>query len=84
MANLATKAGVEGKSRLTIHTPLLKISKAAIIKTGLALGLDYALTWSCYDPRYNDGHAAAATVAGSGSRVLPKPAVSDPILYAVQ
>ena len=54
MANLATKAGVEGKSRLTIHTPLLKLSKAAIIKTGLALGLDYALTWSCYDPRSDD------------------------------
>ena len=50
MANLATKAGVEDRSRLTIHAPLLQMSKAEIIKTGLALGVDYALTWSCYDP----------------------------------
>jgi 7-cyano-7-deazaguanine synthase len=47
MANLATKAGVEGK-RLTIHTPLLDLTKAAIIQQGIALGVDYALTVSCY------------------------------------
>jgi 7-cyano-7-deazaguanine synthase len=56
MANLATKAGVEGKSRVTIHTPLLHMTKAEIIKTGLKLGLDYAMTWSCYDP-LDDGRA---------------------------
>ena len=50
MANLATKAGVEGKSRFKIHTPLIRMTKAEIIKKGLALGLDYSLTWSCYDP----------------------------------
>ena len=50
MANLATKAGVEGKSRIRIHTPLLKMTKAEIIRAGLKLGLDYGLTWSCYDP----------------------------------
>jgi 7-cyano-7-deazaguanine synthase len=50
MANLATKAGVEGKSRFKIHTPLIRITKAEIIKKGLELGLDYSLTWSCYDP----------------------------------
>lgn len=50
MANLATKAGVEGKTRIQIHTPLIRMSKAAIIKKGLELGLDYSLTWSCYDP----------------------------------
>ena len=50
MANLATKAGVEGKSQFKIHTPLIRLTKAEIIKKGLALGLDYALTWSCYDP----------------------------------
>ena len=47
MANLATKAGVEGK-RLTIHTPLMHLSKKEIIKTGLALGVDFSLTVSCY------------------------------------
>ncbi|MFZ9899372.1 MAG: 7-cyano-7-deazaguanine synthase QueC [Gemmatimonadaceae bacterium] len=50
MANLATKAGVEGTSRTRILTPLIECSKAEIIRTGLALGVDYTLTISCYDP----------------------------------
>ncbi len=50
MANLATKAGVEGTQRLTIHTPLIRLTKAGIIIKGSALGVDYALTSSCYDP----------------------------------
>ncbi len=50
MANLATRAGVEGTHRLTIHTPLIDCTKAQIIKRGLALGVNYALTSSCYDP----------------------------------
>ncbi len=49
MANLATKRGVEGH-RLTIHTPLIDLTKAQIIKRGLELGVDYSLTRSCYDP----------------------------------
>jgi len=53
MANLATKAGVEGKSRLKIHAPLLHMTKAEIIKIGLELGVDYSLTWSSYDPGKN-------------------------------
>lgn len=50
MADLATKAGVEGRQRLTIHTPLIGLTKKEIIQQGLALGVDYALTRSCYDP----------------------------------
>jgi 7-cyano-7-deazaguanine synthase len=50
MANLATKAGVEGRQRLTIHTPLIQWTKAQIIRRGLELGVDYALTSTCYDP----------------------------------
>ena len=50
MANLATKAGIEEKTQLKIHTPLLQMTKAEIIQTGIQLGLDYGLTWSCYDP----------------------------------
>jgi 7-cyano-7-deazaguanine synthase len=50
LANLATKAGVEGKTRIKIHTPLIQMTKAEIIKKGLELGLGYSLTWSCYDP----------------------------------
>jgi 7-cyano-7-deazaguanine synthase len=50
MANLATKAGVEGSQRLHIHTPLIDLTKAQIIRRGLELGVDYGLTHSCYDP----------------------------------
>ncbi len=50
MANLATKAGVEGLTRMKINTPLLNMSKAQIIKKGIELGVDYSLTHSCYDP----------------------------------
>jgi 7-cyano-7-deazaguanine synthase len=54
LARLATKAGVEGSQRLKIHAPLMHWNKARIIQEGLALGVDYALTSSCYDPA-NDG-----------------------------
>ena len=50
MANLATKAGVEGTQSITIHTPLISMTKGEIISKGLALGVDYSLTHSCYDP----------------------------------
>jgi 7-cyano-7-deazaguanine synthase len=56
MANLATRAGVEGAQKLTIHTPLIAFSKAEIIRAGLALDVDYLLTHSCYDPAA-DGRA---------------------------
>jgi 7-cyano-7-deazaguanine synthase len=50
MANLATKAGVQGRQQLHIHTPLIQLTKAETIQLGLDLGVDYALTHSCYDP----------------------------------
>ena len=50
MANLATKSGVEGSQKLTIHTPLIDLSKAQIIEQGLALGVDYSKTVTCYAP----------------------------------
>ncbi|HEX8183638.1 MAG TPA: 7-cyano-7-deazaguanine synthase QueC [Blastocatellia bacterium] len=56
MANLATKACVEGRARVKIHTPLIAMTKAEIIKKGLELGVDYSLTHSCYDPA-PDGRA---------------------------
>lgn len=49
-ANLATKAGVEGRTRLKIHTPLIRLSKAEIVKLGVDLSLDFSMTHSCYDP----------------------------------
>ena len=51
MANLATKAGVESRSRFTIHTPLIQLTKAEIVRRAFDLGVDPALTWSCYDPQ---------------------------------
>lgn len=56
MANLATKCGVEGKSKIKIHTPLIRMTKAEIIRQGLALGVDYSMTSTCYDPS-PQGHA---------------------------
>jgi 7-cyano-7-deazaguanine synthase len=50
MANLATKAGVEGAARITIHTPLIDMTKADIVRLAVALGVDLSLTHSCYDP----------------------------------
>ena len=64
MANLATKAGVEGRQALKIHTPLIALTKAQIIRRGIELGVDYGLTSSCYDPS-DDGAAVR------GVRLLP-------------
>jgi 7-cyano-7-deazaguanine synthase len=59
MANLATKAAVEGRQRIQIHAPLIELTKAQIIQRGLALGVDYAITHSCYDPD-SDGRACGS------------------------
>jgi 7-cyano-7-deazaguanine synthase len=59
LANLATKAGVEGRAKFTIHTPLIRMTKKEIIRTGLGLGVDYGPTVSCYDPS-DDGAACGA------------------------
>jgi 7-cyano-7-deazaguanine synthase len=56
MANLATKAGVEGKQKLQIHTPLISLTKGQIIRRGLELGVNYSITSTCYDPS-SDGKA---------------------------
>jgi 7-cyano-7-deazaguanine synthase len=82
MANLATKAGVEGRLRLRVHTPLLKMTKGKIIATGLRLGLDYGLTWSCYDPM-SDGTACgrcdSCQIRLKGFKEAGR---TDPIAYA--
>jgi 7-cyano-7-deazaguanine synthase len=81
MANLATKAGVEG-ARFRIHAPLLHLSKAEIIRAGLALGLDYGLTHSCYDPSENGapcGRCDSCTLRARGfaEAGVPDPAVPE-------
>ena len=57
LANLATKAGIEG-DRFTVHTPLAAMSKADIVREGVRLGIDFGMTWSCYDPQ--DGKICGA------------------------
>lgn len=81
MADLATKAGVEGRQRLTIHAPLIRLSKREIVQRGLALGLDYGLTWSCYDPvgELACGRCDACRLRLKG---FAEAKVRDPIPYA--
>lgn len=82
MADLATKAGVEGRQRLAIHTPLINLTKQQIIQRGLALGVDYALTHSCYDPGPEGeacGRCDACALRLKGFREAGR---SDPIGYA--
>jgi 7-cyano-7-deazaguanine synthase len=82
MANLATKAGVEGKSHLKIHAPLLHMTKAEIIKTGLRLGLDYALTWSCYDPSADGRACGLCDSCQLRLKGFTAAGAIDPIAYA--
>jgi 7-cyano-7-deazaguanine synthase len=83
MANLATRAGVEGR-RLTIHAPLMHLTKGEIIVRGLELGVDYALTLSCYDPdasRASCGECDACQLRLKGFR---EAGVRDPVRYREQ
>ena len=81
MANLATKAGVENKSKLRIHTPLIHMSKAEIIKKGLELGLDYSLTWSCYDPQLDDRACGLCDSCQLRLKGFEEAGLQDPIRY---
>jgi len=81
LANLATRAGVEG-SRLTIHTPLIELTKAEIVARGLALGVDYSVTSTCYDPAPDGracGHCDACLLRAKG---FAEAEVPDPTRYA--
>ncbi len=83
MANLATKAGVEG-ARFRIHAPLMHFGKAQIIERGLRLGLDYALTHSCYDPRPDGrpcGHCDSCVLRAKG---FAEAGVTDPLVSAME
>jgi 7-cyano-7-deazaguanine synthase len=81
MAQLATRAGVEGRGRTTIHTPLIELTKREIIEQGLALGFDYSVTLSCYDPSSDGaacGHCDACQLRLKGFREL---GIEDPASY---
>jgi 7-cyano-7-deazaguanine synthase len=81
MANLATKAGVEGGRRLKIHTPLIDLTKAQIIRKGIELGVDYSQTISCYDPDEDSsscGHCDACQLRLKG---FAEAGLDDPAPY---
>lgn len=80
MANLATKAGVGGK-RLRIHTPLIHLSKAEIIARGHALGVDYQLTTSCYDPHANGAACGRCDACALRKKGFAEANIIDPTGY---
>ena len=82
MANLATKAGVEGRLRLKIHTPLIAMTKAEIIVTGLTLGIDYSLTHSCYDPSSEGIACGKCDSCVLRLKGFAEAGVRDPLSYA--
>jgi 7-cyano-7-deazaguanine synthase len=81
MANLATRAAVEGQ-RLTVHTPLLHLSKQQIIERGLALGVDYSLTSTCYDPSAEGIACGACDACQLRRKGFHNAGIADPVAYA--
>jgi 7-cyano-7-deazaguanine synthase len=82
MANLATKAGVEGRQKLVIHAPLMEMTKAQIIRRGMELGVDYSITSSCYDPAPDGtpcGECDSCFLRRKGFR---ENGIEDPLVYA--
>jgi 7-cyano-7-deazaguanine synthase len=82
MANLATRAGVEGKTQLTIRTPLISLTKAEIIKLGASLGVDYSATTSCYDPGRNGEACGSCDACQLRLKGFREAGIEDPVEYA--
>jgi len=82
MANLATKAGVEGSARYCVHTPLLQLSKAGIVRAATAAGLDMGRTWSCYDPTADGTHCGRCDSCRLRQKGFAEAGISDPTIYA--
>jgi len=83
MANLATRAGVEGRTRLVIRTPLIALSKAAIITLGRSLGVDYSATTSCYDPGADGEACGRCDACQLRLKGFDEAGLEDPITYSV-
>jgi 7-cyano-7-deazaguanine synthase len=84
MANLATKAGVEGRMRLKIHTPLIRLSKCEIIKLGGELGVDFGLTHSCYDPDAQGRPCGACDSCRLRLKGFSDAGLKDPLEYSIE
>ncbi|MFD8386993.1 7-cyano-7-deazaguanine synthase QueC [Streptomyces sp. NPDC059679] len=81
MANLATRAGVEGTQELKIHSPLIAMPKAGIIREGLRLGVDYSLTSSCYDPDEQGQACGHCETCLHRLKGFAEVGVADPVRY---
>lgn len=81
MANLATKAGVEGRQKLTIHAPLMHLTKAQIISKGMELRIDYSLTSSCYDPGPDGQPCGRCDSCFLRRRGFQENQIDDPLVY---
>jgi 7-cyano-7-deazaguanine synthase len=81
MANLATKAGVEGTTKIKIRTPLIRLTKSKIIQKGIELGVDYALTHSCYDPSPQGLACGRCDSCQLRKKGFKEAGVSDPTRY---
>jgi 7-cyano-7-deazaguanine synthase len=79
MANLATRAGVEGRTRIKIHAPLMHLTKGDIVKLGRELGLDFGLTWSCYDPAPDGRPCGACDSCLLRRKGFAEAGVADPL-----
>ncbi|OJW15689.1 MAG: 7-cyano-7-deazaguanine synthase QueC [Planctomycetales bacterium 71-10] len=82
LANLATKAGVEGAGRFTVHAPLLELTKDDIIRRGLELGVDYGLTHSCYDPTPDGLACGRCDSCRLRLAAFGRLGMTDPVAYA--
>ena len=81
MAALATKAGVEGKQRIKIHTPLIHLTKAQIIQKGIELNVDYSLTRTCYDPAPDGTACGSCDACRLRLKGFAESKLDDPIRY---
>jgi len=79
MANLATKAGVQGRQRLRVHAPLMRLNKAQIVHEGLRLGVDYAHTSSCYDPAPDGRPCGRCDACQLRAKGFAEAGVADPL-----
>jgi 7-cyano-7-deazaguanine synthase len=82
LANLATKAGVEGTLKFRVHAPLIDLTKAEIIRRGVALGLDYGLTFTCYDPDAAGRACGACDACRLRLRGFAEAGLQDPVEYS--
>lgn len=81
MANLATKAGVQGRQKLVIHTPLIQLTKGQIIRRGVDLGVDYSMTSSCYDPAADGGSCGQCDACLLRLKGFAENGIPDPVRY---